>query len=394
MMKQLSENQDRLRDLTAQAIDEISENNEQVIGQQKQILQASNSHRAIVESNLHELMREKGLIRSGQIEVAHMIDSLTKLLKVKLDESLASLKQQSKQMKENQAALLEDLNNLQSNAFHISDKLSATTEYILAQNDLASTQFDQTIRRLSEINGMIEELQSLMQTLESSVGEKLAWITAKIGGTDQALTNMNLLLQHFAYLLFGMLLLVFVNAAAFYRLFFIFAVPMNFICALMQWRNASLIELTQILGIVFACNLIRYILSTTTVKNLFVMGKKKSVQNEKTKATSDERDSGNNEPEAEASGHQEYDSNPSNNNDYSYSYLNAFKHRYRENDRSMTREGSATPSTASNQSLNARSLTPFNTKLMDRTQCIALTVKGDRCRNAATVSEMYCRRHT
>ena len=98
-----------------------------------------------------------------------------------------------------------------------------------------------------------------MQTLEGSVGEKLAWITNKIGGTDEALTNINLLLQHFAYLLFGMLLLVFVNAPAFYRLFFIFAVPMNFICALMQWRNVSLIELTQIVGIVFACNLIRYL---------------------------------------------------------------------------------------------------------------------------------------
>ena len=113
----------------------MAEKNEQVIDKQKQILQVSNSHRAIVESNLHELMREKGLIRSGQIEVANMIDSL----KVKLDESLINLKQQSKQMKENQAALLEDLNGLQSNAFHISDKLGATTEYILAQNELAST---------------------------------------------------------------------------------------------------------------------------------------------------------------------------------------------------------------------------------------------------------------
>lgn len=387
MMKQLSENQDKLRDLTAQAIDDMAEKNEQVIDQQKHILRVSNSHRAVVESNLHELMREKGLIRSGQIEVATMIDSL----KVKLDESLINLRQQSKQMKENQAALLEDLNNLQSNAFHISDKLSATTEYILTQNDLASTQFDQTIRRLGEINELIEKLQSVMQTLEGNVGEKLAWITDKIGGTDEALTKINLLLQHFAYMLFGMLLLVFVNAPAFYRLFFIFAVPMNFICALMQWRSTTLIELTQILGIVFACNFIRYILTTMNVKNLFVLGKQKVIQTEGTKATSDHKDSDNNEPDA--SQHQEYDSNPSNNNDYSYSYLNAFKHRYRGNDRSMTREGSATPSTASNHSLNARSLTPFNLKLMDRTQCIALTVKGDRCRNAATANEMYCRRH-
>lgn len=387
MMKQLSENQDALRELTGQAIDELADKNELVINQQKQILQVSNSHRAIVESNLHELMREKGLIRSGQVEVANMIDSL----KVKLDESLINLKMQSKQMKENQAALLEDLNGLQSNAFHISDKLSATTEYILAQNDLASTQFDQTIRRLSEINEMMEKLQNLMQTLEGSVSEKLAWITNKIGGTDQALANINLLLQHFAYLLFGMLLLVFVNAPAFYRLFFIFAVPVNFVCAFMQWRSASLVELTQILAIVFTCNIIRYILSTWKWKNPFVLFKKQTIQNEKTNVTSD-RDG-----EPEASQHEAYDqfeengTKPSNNNDYSY--LNAFKQRYRESDRSMTREGSVTPSMSSNHSFNARSLTPFNMKLGDRTQCIGLTVKGDRCRNAATVNQMYCRRH-
>lgn len=392
MMKQLSENQDTLRDLTAQAIDELTEKNEHVIDQQKQILQVSNSHRAIVESNLHELMREKGLIRSGQIEVANMIDSL----KVKLDESLMNLKQQSKQMKENQAALLDDLNSLHSNAFQISDKLSETTEYILTQNDLASTQFDQTIRRLSEINEMIEKLQHVTQTLEGNVGEKLAWITNKIGGTDEALTNINLVLQHFSYLLFGMLLLVFINAPAFYRLFFIFAVPMNFICALMQWRNASLIELTQILGIVFACNLIRYILTTMEWKNLFVMYKKKMMQNEKIKVTSDE----NEVDDAETSQHEEYDkfnaddtNAGSNNNDYSYSYVNAFKQRYRDNDRTMTREGSVTPSTSSNHSFNARSLTPFNLKLTDRTQCIALTLKGDKCRNAAAINQMYCRRH-
>lgn len=392
MMKQLSENQNTLRDLTEQAVDELAEKNEQVIDQQKQILQVSNSHRAIVESNLHELMREKGLIRSGQIEVANMIDSL----KVKLDDSLINLRQQSKQMKENQAALLEDLNSLHSNAFHISDKLSATTEYILAQNDIASTQFDQTIRRLSEINEMIEKLQHLLQTLEGNVGEKLAWITTKIGGTDEVLTNINLVLQHFAYLLFGMLLLVFVNAPAFYRLFFIFAVPVNCICALMQWRNASLIELTQILGFVFACNFIRTILLTVELKQLIMMSKNKMVQNEKTKATSGENES---DVQPEATQQEEYDefngndTSPQNNNDYSYSYLNAFKQRHRENGRSVTQEGSPTPSTSSNQSFKARSVTPFNIKLTDRAQCIAFTVKSNRCRNAATVNQPYCRRH-
>lgn len=383
MMKQLSENQDILRELTSQAMDDLTEKNEKVIDQQKEILQVSNAHRAVVEGNLHDLMREKGLIRSGQIEVAQMIETL----KTKLDESLTNLKQQSKQMKDNQAALLDDLSSLQSNAFHISDKLSDTTEYILSQNEIASTQFDQTIQRLTEINLTIDKLQKLMNALEGSVDEKLTWISNKLGGTDEALANINLILQHLGYLLFGMLLLVFVNAPAFYRLFFIFAVPLNFICTLLGQQNVSLIELTQILGAVFACGIIRQILWNFNLKNLFVLAKKGA--SVKTKANSQKQT----ETEREASqeeeeGYDEFDGNDhrrDNNNDYSFDHLSAFKRRHRES--------STTPSVVSNQSFDARSLTPFSTALMDRTRCIALTVKGDRCRNAAVTNQIYCRRH-
>lgn len=390
MMKQLSENQDTLRELTSRAIDDLAEKNEKVIDQQKEILQVSSSHRAVVESNLHELMREKGLIRSGQIEVAEMIEHL----KAKLDESLLNLKQQSKQMKDNQAALLDDLNNLQSNAFHISDKLSDTTEYILSQNDIASTQFDQTINRLAEISNTIEKLQKLMKSLEGSVDEKLSWITNKIGGTDVTLANINLVLQHLGYLLFGMLLLVFVNAPPFYRVFFIFAVPISFLSTLFQWQNVTLIELTQMLGIVFVCNLIRQILWKLDFKNPFALNNKKK-ENIETKATSSQKEP---ETEREASqekNYDEYDRNDvgrNNNNDYSYSYLSAFKNRHRDST-FRDREGSIASSVASNQSFDGRAVTPFSARLLDRTRCISLTIKGDRCRNAAVSNQIYCRRH-
>ncbi|XP_031618786.1 protein brambleberry-like [Contarinia nasturtii] len=379
MLKKLSENQNELHELTSQAMDDFTKKNEKVIDQQKEILQVSNSHRAIVEGNLHELMREKGLIRSGQVEVARLIETL----KGKLDESLANLKVQSRQMKDNQAALLEDLNNLQTNAFHISDKLSDTSEYILSQNEIASTQFDQTIQRLSEINHTIEKLQKLMTTLESSVDDKLTWITSKLGGADEALKNIYLILQYIGYLLFGMLILVFINAPGFYRIFFIFAVPLNFACTLCEWHYVSLIELTQILVTVFACNLIRQML--WNMKSPFALNKKTGSQHTK--------EIPQNQPETEREASQEkqyneFDGND-NNNDYSYNHLSAFKNRHRE----YMREQSMTPSVASNQSFDARGLTPFTSTLMDRTRCISLTVKGDQCRNAAVTNQIYCRRH-
>lgn len=385
MMKQLSENQNRLRDLTETAIDEISEKNDHLISQQKEILQVSDAHRSAVESNLNDLMREKGLIRSGQIEVARMIDHL----KGKIDESIGNLKQHSQDMKQNHQVLLDDLSELQSNAFRLSDKLGDTTEYILSQNEIASAQFDQTIKRLSDINETINKLASLMQTIEQDVDRKLAWITNKIGGTDEVLANMNLILQHFGYLLFGMLLLVFVNASPFYRIFFIMIVPANFACTLFGWRNANLIELTQILGAVIACNLIRQFLMTINLKNPFSLSDKKRRvpnNNEHTKANSSLNES---ETEREATPEQQNrDEYNENNNDYSYSYVSAFKNRYRLNNTSANRERSLTPSNASN-----RSMTPFTTMLQDRIRCTALTMKGDQCRNAAIHDKLYCRTH-
>lgn len=296
---------------------------------------------------------------------------------------MASIKQQSKTMKDNQAALLEDLNNLQTNALFISDKLSDTSEYILSQNEIASTQFDQTVQRLSEISQTIEKLQTLITTLESSVDNKLAWITSKLGGADEALLNINLIVQYIGYLLFGMLLLVFVNAPGFYRIFFIFAVPLNLTCQRFGWHHVSLIELTQILGAVFACNLIRQIV--WNMKSPFALSRKNTTG--KTKENQHKQS----ETEREASQEKQYDEfyGNYNNNDYNYDHLSAFKNRHRE----RTREQSMTPSVASNQSFEVRSFTPFTSTLMDRTRCISLTVKGDQCRNAAVANQIYCRRH-
>lgn len=381
MMKQISENQNKLQEVTTQAIDEIAEKNENLLHQQNEILQVNNAHRAAVESNLHELMREKGLIRSGQIEVAKMIDHL----KEKLDESLVNLKQQSREMKQNQAALLDDLGGLQTNANHISDKLSETTEYVLSQNEIASTQFDRTVQRLSEISDTIVKLGTLVHTLEGNLDQKLAWITNKIGGTDKLLENINLVLQHFGYLLLGMLILVFINAPTFYRIIFITFVPLNFGLILFKSKHVELIELSQIFAAVFIANLIRQLVWTANMGNLFAL--KKPIPNDQSKNHKNE------ETEREPSHEPALNKQMDNNNDYSFSYVTAFKNRYKKYDSFATREHSMTPSMASNQSFNSRSLTPFSLAMPDRSRCSALTMKGESCRNAAVTNQIYCRRH-
>lgn len=377
MMKLLSENQNKLQEVTSHAIDEMTENSENILVKQKEILQVNNAHRAAVENNLHELMREKGLIRSGQIEVSKMILHL----KEKLDESLVSLKQQSREMKQNQAALRDDLSDLQANAFHISNKLSETMAYVLSQNDIASSHFDRTIQHLSEISKTTEKLANLVQTLEINVDQKLAWISNKIGGSDKLLEKIHLLLLHMGYLLFGMLLLVFINASAFYRIFFIIAVPLNFVLILFECKHVNLIEITQILFIVYVTNFIRQLVK------IFALNKK--TKEHVNQSQNDEHKENRNYNEAfnkrETSQDREYRGSVENNNNYNYNHISAFKNRYMDH---ANRESSLTPSISSN-----RSLTPFSSVLQDRSRCSAYTMKGERCRNAAVLNQIYCRRH-
>lgn len=326
MMNTLSQNQDKLHKVTATALDEVASKNEQLLDQQNQMLEVTDAHRSTIESNLHELMREKGLIRSGQVEVARMIDQL----KNKLDESLINLKQQSKESKQNHDALAKDLEQLHENAFSISDKLSDTTEFILSQNEMASTQFDQTIRQLSEINETIVKLSSLLNGLETDIDRKLAWIADKVGGTDALLASVNLILQHFVYLLLGMLLLVFVNATPFYRIVFILAVPTNFACTLLRFHHLELIELTGIIFAVYVGNLIRSLLSTFNLTF--------SLKAERTGETSEVDAARTSEPivdqSNEAEQDDEIDDNRNQTGSKDYSYV-AFRRRDRR-DRSTT----------------------------------------------------------
>lgn len=331
MMNTLSQNQDKLHKVTATALVEMANKNEKLLDQQNQMLEMTVAHRSTIENNLHELMREKGLIRSGQVEVARMIDQL----KQKLDESLVNLKQQSKESKQNHDALAKDLEQLHDNAFSISEKLSDTTEFILSQNELTSTQFDQTIRQLAEINETIVKLSSLLNTLESDIDRKLAWIADKVGGTDVLLANVNLILQHFVYLLLGMLLLVFVNAKPFYRVVFILTVPTNFSCTLLRFHNLEMIELTGVIGAIYVGNLIRSLLFPFHLTNPFLLkGAKLGETCEVDAARGSEpiADESN-----EAKQDDEFDDNQNQTATKDYSYVAAFRRRDR-------RERSATPS--------------------------------------------------
>lgn len=134
-----------------------------------------------VESNLHELMREKSLIKAGQFEVSQLIGHL----RIQLDEGIDTIRSQTKQTRQNHADLLTDLKNLHRNALDISEKLAETMEYVLTQTELASGQFDQTMKQLNDINKTIFELAEFVNKLQDDLDTKLNWIVKKVGGTGK-----------------------------------------------------------------------------------------------------------------------------------------------------------------------------------------------------------------
>jgi hypothetical protein len=171
MMTELSEEQKKLHDMTHSAIDVLSDKNVKLIDQQMELMEFADQHRQQIEDNFLELIKERGLIRSGQQEVAGLLGDLRN----KLDEGLKQIDMQSKRSRINHVSLLNDLDNLHVTTDEISTKIEKTTIHILQQHKLSMEQ-------LEKINTTIFGLAKLMNTLQSDFDRKLTWISTKIGG--------------------------------------------------------------------------------------------------------------------------------------------------------------------------------------------------------------------
>ncbi|XP_058447838.1 protein brambleberry-like isoform X2 [Malaya genurostris] len=178
MMGQLAENQNELRSVTQEAIDEMSSNNDKIISQQGNIMKLSEAHRAKVESNFRELVREKSLIRAGQQEVAVLLTDLRN----RIDDSVKQLEVQSKRSKLNHASLLSDMENLQKNAMAVASKIDETNSHFIVHHRAAEQQFQYTLDQLEKFNSTITNMLTAISSLQKDFDQKLSWITDKIGG--------------------------------------------------------------------------------------------------------------------------------------------------------------------------------------------------------------------
>ncbi|XP_063699487.1 protein brambleberry-like [Culicoides brevitarsis] len=363
MMQNLQDNQKKLNELTGQAIDEMQENSEKLISQQNDLMLLSSTQRAKLESNLKELVREKSLIRSGQVEVANLLTGL----KAKIDESLKQLETQAARSKLQYNSIIDDL---QASAGRITDQIDKTKATISSHQESTLEQYEYTMEQLKKMNATIYDLAYIVSGLQKDFEQKLTWISEKIGGTDYLVNRLNVILFHFVYLLMGMLCLVFVNADTFSRLAFIFMIPINFIAAMLDYYSLDVVKLTATILTLILTNYLVKFLRTKNLTKIFSM---EETIEDVTDNVGDKKETNNN------------------------SYFT----KYESYKVSTPRNGEYRGRTPLQDFLNKtvlgdsgrKSATPFSTISNGRVQCIASTSRGGQCRNAALADGDYCRVH-
>uniref|UniRef100_A0A182JB97 Protein brambleberry n=1 Tax=Anopheles atroparvus TaxID=41427 RepID=A0A182JB97_ANOAO len=398
MMDELAGNQRQLQSVTKEAVDEMVGNNERIMTQQGDILKISEVHRAKVESNFRDLLREKGLIRAGQQEVAVLLTGLRN----RIDDSMKQLELQSKRSKLNHDSLLTDLERLQAHAAEIAAKIDETGVHFNEHHRVAEEQYRYTLEQLQRINATVSNLLESLGKLQQDFNQHLAWLVEKIGGSENVLHKLNVILVHFSYLLVGMICLAFVGADKLLRVVFIAAVPGNLIGGLLELFDPDILRLSIALG----CIVVVDLLSRLVIKYMPLRADNRrqhwsrspprdrpldrtdyttSNRRNSTPAESDD-DEDENEEQPDVlgrSGRFQHRENSTRERSVSSTVINSLRRsvsRLGEDDNSQRR--SRTPLEGSGARL-----------LNQRQQCAARTLRGDQCRGIAQTGSDVCRLH-
>lgn len=392
MMGQLAENQKELQSVTQDAIDEMSVNNDKIINQQSDIMKLSEAHRAKVESNFRDLVREKALIRAGQLEVATLLTDL----RSRIDESIKQLETQSKRSKLNHASLLTDMELLQKSAATIAGKIDETSAHFASHHQAAEEQYKYTLGQLQKINNTVANMLDMIGALQKDFDLKLAWITEKVGGSDYILKKINTIVVHFCYLIFGMICLSFVDADKFIRVFFILVVPGNLLGNLVDLFQSDVLRLSVILGSFIAADLIcrlgiKFYPRIRNRRRRPSSGRDQPDtaprrQREPSVVPTRSRLNVPLRPEPTVVEEEQEDEEGQEETADAVSYLNSFRSRF-------SRERSMTPSMSNGGGSTGvrRSVTRESSE--DRQQCSARTLRGDQCRGVALAGRDFCRVH-
>ncbi|XP_066141533.1 protein brambleberry-like isoform X2 [Euwallacea fornicatus] len=235
----IAANQESIFDLAENTYDSLSRAQKELSKQQKDMQQAQLHGQMVVESNIMRLVDEKRLIH----ETHNKLIQMTQEVQDKLENSAKMIAHQSSKTKINHKELLEDIISVQNKANGLFEKIDVYSEILLKQNEEFKGQYESTLRNLHEINETVHTLVNLVGGTRQVLEERLSWVMTALGGTDEAVERLYLVLWHIGLILLSMLACAFLSARASTRLIAI-AVPIaNLTIALYGKNHFSFINL-------------------------------------------------------------------------------------------------------------------------------------------------------
>lgn len=112
--------------------------------------------------------------------------------------------------------------------------LEDSSKLLLEQSEEAQRQYQATLTQLSEVNATIHSLVSLVNATREALEERLAWLTAALGGTDVAVDRLYAIVWHALFLLLGMIICSFLRAELLTRIVVAASPPLNLVASVQQ----------------------------------------------------------------------------------------------------------------------------------------------------------------
>ncbi|XP_066251045.1 protein brambleberry-like [Euwallacea similis] len=245
----IAANQESIFSLAENTYDSLSRAQKELSKQQKDMQQAQLHGQMVVESNIMRLVDEKRLIH----ETHNKLIQMTQEVQDKLENSAKMIADQSSKTKINHNELLEDIISVQEKANGLFEKIDIYSEILLKQNKEFKDQYVSTLRNLHEINETVHTLVNLVGGTRQVLEERLSWVMTALGGTDEAVERLYLVLWHIGLILLSMLACAFLSARASTRLIAITVPVANLTMALYGKDHFTFINLVSwIAGLITA----------------------------------------------------------------------------------------------------------------------------------------------
>ncbi|CAG9766635.1 unnamed protein product [Ceutorhynchus assimilis] len=217
----ISHNQESILSLAEDTYTSLSKAQEQLSDQQKDMQQAQLHGQMVLENNIMRLVDEKRLIHETHNKLLQMTHEVQNKLEYSADTIAGNHKE-----------LLDDVINIQQRANELFEKIETYSGILLKQNEEFKKQYESTLRNLREVNETVHALVSLVGGTRQALEERLAWIMTALGGTDEAVGRLYLVLWHVGFILTGMLACAFLSARASTRMVIVTLPPFNLAMAL------------------------------------------------------------------------------------------------------------------------------------------------------------------